>query len=192
MRIALTVVFVALALATPPTGDVHTERKQATGLTGQLLVATDALRDPRFHRTVIYLVHHGAAGALGVVVNRPLGDAPLAAILDEVGGSSAGISGKLRVHYGGPVEPHRGGVLHDTDSGLALTTTPAILEAIARGQGPARFIFVLGYAGWAPGQLEAEIASGAWITVPADAGLILDDDATTKWDRAMTRRRIRL
>ena len=190
MRIALTVMFV-LALATPPPGVVHPERKQA-GLAGQLLVATDALRDPRFRRSVVYLVHHGDAGAMGVVVNRPLGDAPLAAILDELGGSSAGISGTLRVHYGGPVEPHRGALLHATDSGLALTTTPAILDAIARGQGPARFIFVLGYAGWAPGQLEAEIDSGAWITVPGDADLVLDDDATTKWDRAMSRRRIRL
>ena len=192
MRTTLTALLLTLALATPPPGEVPTERKQATGLSGQLLVATDAMRDPRFRRSVIYLVHHGPAGAMGVVVNRPLGDAPLAALLDAVGGSSSGISGTLRVHYGGPVEPHRGGVLHATESGLVLTTTPAILDAIARGQGPARFLFVLGYAGWAPRQLEGEIDSGAWITVPADTGLILDHDATTKWDRAMTRRRIRL
>ena len=155
-------------------------------------MATDAVGDPRFHRSVVYVVHHGTAGAMGVVVNRPLGDAPLAAILDEVGGTSAGVSGTLRVHYGGPVEPGKGAVLHTSDSGLALTTSPAILDAIAHRRAPARFLFVLGYAGWAPGQLEAEIDAGAWITVPGDADLILDDDAASKWERAMTRRRIRL
>jgi putative transcriptional regulator len=189
---ALAALLLALAVTAPPRSDVHRDGALASGLAGQLLVATDAVGDPRFHRSVVYVVHHGTAGAMGVVVNRPLGDAPLAAILDEVGGTSAGVSGTLRVHYGGPVEPGKGAVLHTSDSGLALTTSPAILDAIAHRRAPARFLFVLGYAGWAPGQLEAEIDAGAWITVPGDADLILDDDAASKWERAMTRRRIRL
>jgi putative transcriptional regulator len=183
---------IAVAVTAPPRSDVHPGQAPAPGLAGQLLVATDAIGDPRFHRSVVYVVHHGTGGSMGVVVNRPLGDAPLAAILDEVGGTSTGVSGTLRVHYGGPVEPGKGAVLHTADSGLALTTSPAILDAIARRQAPGRFLFLLGYAGWAPGQLEAEIDAGAWVTVPGDADLILDDDAATKWDRAMTRRRIRL
>ncbi len=189
----LALAMVMLALAAPPR-EAPTERAPAprATLAGQLLVATDSLRDPRFHRTVIYVLHHGDAGAMGVVVNRPLGDAPLAAILDEVGANSAGVTGTVRLHYGGPVESNRGGVLHPGDGGLTLTTSRAILDSIARQKTPARFLFVLGYAGWAPGQLEAEIDAGAWITVPGDVDLVLDGDAATKWDRAMARRRIRL
>ena len=189
----LAVAVFTLMLATPPPASAPTDRTPPpASLGGQLLVATDSLRDPRFHHTVIYLLHHGSAGAMGVVVNRPLGEAPLAAVLEQVGANSAGVSGTLRLHYGGPVEPNRGGVLHPGDAGLMLTTSPEILESIARRKTPARFLFLIGYAGWAPGQLEAEIEAGAWITVPADADLILDDNASTKWDRAMTRRRIRL
>jgi putative transcriptional regulator len=189
----LALAMVTLALAAPPP-HAPAERAPAprTNFTGQLLVATDSLRDPRFHRTVIYLLHHGDAGAMGVVVNRPIGDVPLASVLDEVGVDSTGVKGMIRLHYGGPVESNRGGVLHPGDGGLTLTTTRAILESIARGKSPARFLFVLGYAGWAPRQLEAEIDAGAWVTVPSDVDLVLDDDAATKWDRAMARRRIRI
>ena len=192
IRIAVVLAIVTVALATPPPSSVDKGQPAPRGLAGQLLVATDKLRDPRFDRTVVYLVQHGAAGALGVVVNRPIGDAPRAAILEQLGRPGAGVSGTLRVHYGGPVERNQGSVLHTGDSGMVFTTSPRVLEAIALGQGPARFMFLLGYAGWAPGQLEAEIDGGAWITVPGDVDLILDDDAATKWDRAMSRRRIRL
>src|SRR5215831_8311152 len=83
-------------------------------LKGQLLVATDAIGDPRFHHTVIYMVQHDAAGAMGVVVNKPLGEAQLASLLDRLHRDSRGVSGTIRVHYGGPVE---------LDAGLALHTT---------------------------------------------------------------------
>lgn len=172
------------------------------GLAGQLLVATDGLRDPRFVRTVIYMVRHDPAGALGLVVNRPLGETPLSRLLDRLGLSGEGVSGTLRLHYGGPVEPKRGFVLHTAEwtgedsrvvqGGVAFTTDPAIFEAVARGAGPRRLLVALGYAGWSPGQLEGEIEGGAWITVNADEGLIFDEDAATKWDRAMARRKITL
>ena len=193
MTRALAVALLTLALATPPPAETPSERAPArASLAGQLLVATDVLRDPRFHHTVVYLLHHGDTGAMGVVVNRPLGNASLAAILDQLGADSTGVSGTLRVHYGGPVEPQRGGILHPGDSGLVLSMNRSILEGIARQHSPARFLFVLGYAGWAPGQLEAEIDAGAWITVPSDTDLVFDDNAATKWDRAMARKRIRL
>ena len=178
------------------------EEHEARSLIGRLLVATDDVRDPRFRRTVIYMVHHDTTGAMGLVVNRPLGDGPLADLLERLGRDSEGVAGTIRVHYGGPVEPGRGFVLHTADwtgsesrairGGVALSTDPAILSAIADGTGPRRFLFALGYAGWSPGQLEAEIERGAWITIPADEALVFDADAGSKWERAMARRPIDL
>lgn len=170
------------------------------GTAGQLLVATEALRDPHFVRTVIYIVRHDSAGALGLVVNRPLSVVPLGRVLQSLGRTPEGASGEIRVHYGGPVEPGRGFVLHTPDwqggesrivqDGVAITSDPAIFEAIGRGTGPRRAMFAAGYAGWAPGQLEAELDGGSWIVVSADEALIFDDDAATKWDRATARRKI--
>src|SRR5262245_11021967 len=178
----------------PPLGPI--------GLTGQLLVATDDIGDPRFHHAVIYMVHHDATGAMGLVVNKPLGDVPFASLLERLGRSGQGPAGALRVHYGGPVASAAGFLLHSGDwagresrpvqANVMLTTDPAIFEAIARGAGPRRWLFMLGYAGWAAGQLEAEIDRGAWITVAADEGLIFDDGADVKWERAVSRRKINL
>lgn len=169
---------------------------------GQLLVATEDLRDPRFVRTVVYMLRHDVTGAVGLVVNRPVGSVPLARVLESLGRAAPDIGGEIRVHYGGPVEPGRGFVLHThewTSDGsrpvhgdVAVTSDPAIFEAIARGAGPRRTLFAAGYAGWAPGQLEAEISGGYWIVVTADEALIFDDDAASKWERATQRRRITL
>jgi putative transcriptional regulator len=195
-RVALAVVALALALAGAAAA------QDAGGLAGQLLVATDDLRDPRFHRTVIYLVRHDSTGALGLVVNRPLGDIPLARVLEQFGAQEREAAGTLRVHYGGPVEPGRAFMLHTADyagretqvikDGVAVTAHPDVLDALARGRGPRRALFALGYAGWGPGQLEGEIGRGAWIVVPADEALVFDDDAARKWDRAMARRKMDL
>ncbi len=175
---------------------------EASSLTGQLLVAAPEMPDPRFRRTVIYMVHHDAAGAVGVAVNRPIGDVPLARLLEESGLKSEGVTGNIRMHAGGPVEQTRAMVLHSADyrgagteliSGtVALTGDPDILRAIAAGTGPRRRLFVLGYAGWGPGQLEAEIKAGGWVTVPADEALVFDEDYDSKWDRALARRIIDL
>ncbi len=177
-------------------------RPAAGNLTGQLLVATNELRDPRFVRTVVYMVRHDPGGAMGLVVNRPVGDVPLTDLLNRLGIEGQGAGGEIRLHYGGPVEPNRGFVLHTTDyktegtqvlpGGVALTSQTEVLRAIGAGTGPRRSLFTLGYAGWAPGQLEAEIAAGAWIIVPADAGLIFDERSDKKWERAMARRTIEL
>jgi putative transcriptional regulator len=171
-------------------------------LAGQLLVAKDELRDPRFFHSVIYIVHHDAGGAMGLIVNRPIGETALPALLEQAGLESTGVKGKIRVHFGGPVEPGQGFFLHTADytiegtevvaDGLAVTARPEILRAIGAGTGPRRSLFALGYAGWAPGQLEAEIKAGAWEIVPADEALVFDEHAETKWERAMARRTIRL
>ena len=171
-------------------------------LQGELLVAKDSIKDPRFSHAVIYMVHHDSSGAMGLVVNRPVGEARLSTLLDRLGRGGVEGSATIRIHYGGPVEAGQGLALHTTDwmgrqsrvvfGGVALTADPEVLEAVARGPGPRRVLFALGYAGWAPGQLEAEIDRGDWISVTADEALIFDDAASTKWERAMARRKITL
>lgn len=172
-------------------------------LVGQFLVATESLRDPRFARTVIYMVRHDATGAMGLVVNRPVRDMPLGPLLRRFGRDDRGVTGSVRAHYGGPVDIGQGFLLHTAEyatqgtervaGDIALTPQPGVLSAlsdIARGAGPRKSLFAVGYAGWAPGQLEGEIEQGSWITVPADEALLFDDDAARKWDRATARRRI--
>ena len=167
-------------------------------LTGRLLVATDTLRDPRFARTVIYLVRHDAGGALGLVVNIPIATVPFERALKPFGLAVPPGSGDVRVYYGGPVQEQRGFVLHTPDwrgegtividNRFALTDDPKVLQAMAQGAGPRRALFCLGYAGWAPGQLDAELGSGAWGVAPADERLVFDEDPHVKWIEATTRR----
>lgn len=176
--------------------------QEAAWLTGQFLVATEKLRDPRFEHTVIYLVRHDADGAMGLIVNRPIGRMPAADVIAAFGMDASGVSGDLQVHYGGPVDPRRGFVLHTADhrepttqivrDGIAMTAEQKILGAIARGKGPRQSLFAFGYAGWARGQLEGELRDGAWITVTADAALLFDADHARKWERATARQKIRL
>lgn len=175
---------------------------QSTGLAGQFLVATDELRDPRFVRTVVYMVRHDAGGAMGLIVNRPLGDASVSDLLQRLGLNGKGVAGEILVHYGGPVDAGRGFILNTADykiesthvikGGIAITVQPEILQAIGAGTGPRRSLFALGYAGWSAGQLEGEIKAGAWITVPADEALVFDENYESKWKRAMARRTIQL
>jgi len=175
---------------------------QPATLAGQLLVARTELRDPRFIRTVIYLVKHDVGGAMGLILNRPIGEASLSELLAQGGVEGTGVTGEIRVHFGGPVEPGRGFVLHTADytiegtqvvkDGIAVTSRPEILRAMGTGTGPRQSLFALGYAGWGSGQLEAEIKGGGWEIVPADKTLVFDENTETKWERAMARRTIRL
>ena len=174
----------------------------AASLSGQFLVALPSLSDPRFTRTVVFMVKHEAAGAAGLIVNRPIGDVPIAVLLKQTGLPDTGVKGSIKLHVGGPVEPTRISVLHSDDykgpqttllaGGIAVTSQPDILEAIAAGKGPRRAHFHVGFAAWGPGQLEAEIRDGYWITVPSDNAILFDDAYETKWDRAMAKRRINL
>jgi putative transcriptional regulator len=172
-------------------------------LAGRLLVAAPDLDDPNFSETVVYMVHQDRAGAMGLVINRLLGTGPLDRMLEGLG-MAPDVESKreLRVHYGGPVEPSRAFVLHSPDyhaadtvavsDFAALTASPGILQDIAAGRGPERSLFALGYAGWAPGQLESELAAGAWFVVEPDAALLFDPDTATKWQRAFDRRGVEL
>jgi putative transcriptional regulator len=194
----VTALLLALTLVATATADERSPTAGRRSLAGRLLVATDTLRDPRFARTVIYMVRHTEGGALGLVVNIPIGDAPFDRALEPFGLDVPPGSGKVRVYYGGPVESQRGFVLHTPDwkgqgtlvidAHFALTEDPKVLQAMARGGGPRRALFCLGYAGWAPGQLDAELGRGAWGIAPADERLVFDEDPQAKWIEATARR----
>jgi putative transcriptional regulator len=167
-------------------------------LKGQLLVATPAMRDPRFDRAVILMVRHDRDGAFGIVINRSLGEKPLADILAALGAKDTAASGNVRIFLGGPVQPEAGFVIHstdyhrtetlDVDGRIAVTSSREVLRDIAEKAGPMKSLIAFGYAGWGPGQLEGELAHNVWYTAPADPGLVFDDDRDKVWERATARR----
>jgi len=172
-------------------------------LDGQLLVAMPVMEDERFARSVIYVCAHSAEGAMGIIVNRPAGSINFPELLVQLEIIDKADQIKLpenaesmRVLKGGPVETGRGFVLHSSDffikdatlpidDGICLTATVDILKAIAKGAGPKRAILALGYAGWAPGQLENEIQENGWLHCAADPDLIFGSDIEDKYSRAL-------
>lgn len=165
-------------------------------LTGKLLVAMPGMRDPRFVNAVIYIADHSAKGAMGLMVNKPAADVALSDVLDQIDMPATGSEQELRVHIGGPVETGRGFVLHSKDyrsametldvaGGFAVTATLDILEDIAAGKGPRKAMLLLGYAGWGPGQLEAEIGQNGWLTCDATLDMVFDQPNENKWAAAI-------
>ena len=167
------------------------------GFAGQLLVAMPQMQDPRFTRTVIYMCAHTPEGAMGLVLNRLVHSITFPDLLEQLGIEPAISGDEIRVHFGGPVESGRGFVLHTADyqregtlpinSGIALTATVDILRDIARGEGPRQTLLALGYAGWGPGQLDAEIQANGWLQVPADEQLVFGRDLDSKWELALAK-----
>jgi putative transcriptional regulator len=166
---------------------------------GQLLVATDEIADPRFAETVIYIVKHDATGTLGLIINRPLAKGSLGDLLKGFGVTAKNPQGDIVIHFGGPVSPSQGFLLHSSDmllddsivvdDGIAMTADVKMMEAIAAGKGPRQYLFILGYAGWAPGQLAGEIAAASWFTIPGEKAFIFGKDADRKWRQAADKRR---
>jgi len=172
-------------------------------LDGQILVAMPTIQDERFNRSVIYLCAHSSEGAMGIIVNQPAPEirfSDLLVQLDVIPGEGLIELPKygevVRVLKGGPVETQRGFVLHSADyfiqdstlpihGGICLTATLDILKAIANGSGPESAVLALGYAGWAPGQLESEIQANGWLNCEADSSLIFGADADQKYDLAL-------
>jgi putative transcriptional regulator len=167
-------------------------------LAGQILISSPGLRDPRFDHTVVLMARHSPGGALGIVINRPLGERPLASLLDAIGEKNNGIAGSLRIFYGGPVQPEIGFVVHsadyhrpetiEIDARVAMTSSREILRDIVDQHGPQKVLVAFGYAGWGPGQLESELEQRAWFTAPADIKLIFDEDRDKVWDDAVAHR----
>ncbi len=174
----------------------ETERKEGW-LTGQLLIAMPSMIDPRFERTVLLMCAHGPEGAMGIVVNRVFGDVSFRALLDQLNVPIGPSTPEVPIHYGGPVDPVRGFVMHSTEYKrvgtteispvVSLTATIEILQDMSVGKGPERATLALGYAGWAPGQLESEIQANGWLTVPADSDIIFDSDPESKWSKALAK-----
>ena len=170
----------------------------AGSLAGQLLIASPDIGDPRFSHTVILLLRQDASGAFGIVLNRPLEERSVAALLDATGDHEAGVEGKLEVFAGGPVQPELGFVVHSPEyhdnatlvvgGTVAMTADRQVLRDIGHHKGPKKALFAFGYAGWGPGQLEGEIARHDWFTALGDPKLIFDDDRGNLWDDAMAHR----
>jgi putative transcriptional regulator len=167
-------------------------------LAGQLLIASPQIGDPRFSRTVILLLRHNKAGALGIVINRPLGKYPLASLLKSFGEKDAAAGGSVEVFAGGPVQPGAAFVIHTADYSrsetiavnalVAATSSPEVFRDIGQNKGPGKTLIAFGYAGWGPSQLEAEMARDDWFTAMADPALIFDERRERLWDVAMERR----
>ena len=166
-------------------------------LTGQLLIAMPTMEDPRFAQSVIYLCAHTLEGAMGLVLNRPLQRPKFDDLLRQLEVAPLPPARRIRLCAGGPMDNARGFVLHTADwtgegslrvdESLALTASLDVLKAIAEGNGPREGLLALGYAGWGPGQLDAEIQQNAWLSVPADETIVFDADHDTKWRRALAK-----
>ncbi len=172
-------------------------------LDGQMLIAMPAMTDDRFARAVIYVCAHSSEGAMGIVVNQPAQNVKFPDLLVQLEVIPASeriqlptMAADVKVLKGGPVETGRGFVLHSSDffienstlpidEGICLTATLDILKAIARGNGPHEAVLALGYAGWAPGQLEQEIQQNGWLHCTADQDLIFGNDIEHKYERAL-------
>ncbi|MCP4381153.1 MAG: YqgE/AlgH family protein [Hyphomicrobiales bacterium] len=177
--------------------------EQRSYLDGQFLIAMPGMQDSRFTRSVVYVCAHSADGAMGIMVNQAAPQITFRDLLVQLGIIPDGPEIRLpdtadvmRVQRGGPVETGRGFVLHSADyfienstlpidENVCLTATLEILKAIAAGNGPQNALLALGYAGWAPGQLEAEIQSNGWLNGPATPELIFSSDIDSKYDAAL-------
>lgn len=181
-------------------------RKVASSyLDGQLLAAMPSMVDKRFARSVVYICAHSEDGAMGLVLNRRAPNISFPDLLEQLDvlklDDEDGIAPEIlarTVHVGGPVETGRGFVLHSSDyfvsdstlmidDGVCLTATMDILKAMALGEGPDRAILALGYAGWAPGQLESEFQANGWLHCPPDPDLIFGTDLDDMYRRVLSK-----
>ena len=163
-------------------------------LTNHFLIAMPNLADPNFFHTVTYICEHNEEGAMGLVINRPL-NLQFQELLDHLKLEAVDPEiAQVTIYQGGPVEIDRGFVLHTgkdewdstiqvTDN-LSVTMSQDIIEAIALGHGPEKYLITLGYAGWGDGQLEEELAHNAWLNGPAEASIIFDLPEEQRWHAA--------
>ena len=165
-----------------------------SSLTNHFLIAMPKLADPNFSHTVTYMCEHNSEGAMGLVINRPT-ELTLADVVEqmdmEIGDPDLA---DTPIYQGGPVQLERGFVLHsplgewdnsmEITPDLALTMSQDIIEAIADGMGPNKYLIMLGYAGWGEGQLEDELAANAWLNGPADNSILFQTAIEDRWTAA--------
>ena len=170
-------------------------------LTNQFLIAMPGMADDTFAGAVVYLCEHSEKGALGLVINKPI-DIKLKNLFEKVElPLDRADFADQPVFFGGPVQTERGFVLHErqaeggspynstlaiADSGLEMTTSKDVLEALSSGHGPKRLLVTLGYSGWAAGQLEDELGRNGWLTVDASPEIIFDTPVELRYDRALS------
>jgi len=189
----------------PPEKKPKGRKRRATGkashdfLAGNLLIAMPNMRDPRFEHSVILLCAHDKDHAMGVIVNKPLGDVELGELLEQLDIDPREGVGGDPVFFGGPVQTERGVVLHTLDyrsdatieicPGVGITASREILADIGgrarKRPAPKRFLVAIGHAGWAGGQLESEFAVNAWVHSKADPGLIFAGQPADTWSKAL-------
>jgi putative transcriptional regulator len=167
-------------------------------LEGKLLIALPGMTDKRFAQTVIFMCGHSATGAMGIVINKPIPDLSFAQLMEHLKISTdSDVTPDYPILYGGPVESGRGFVLHSGDyqasdslpvsEEISLTATVDVLRDMAAGKGPKRVLFALGYAGWAPGQIENEFHENGWLHCDADPALVFGTQPDALWRTALAR-----
>ncbi len=165
-------------------------------LSGQILLALPGMADPRFDRAVIAMCAHDEQGALGIGVGATIANIGFHALLEQLE-IEPGEAPNAAVHFGGPVEPQRGFILHSLDWGgqesmqigdkWGLTGTLDVLRAIAAGKGPKHWISALGYAGWGSGQLDEEMTRHGWFTAKGDTGILFETETHQRWPETYKR-----
>ncbi len=178
-RHSILAIVLGIALSADVVSPTDAQTQPPGSLVGQLLVASPAMDDPRFHQTVIVMVRHDKDGAFGLVINRPLGERPLTDLLELPDKKSTAAARQVGIFYGGPVQPEIGFVLHsadyrrpetvDVNGRVAMTASRTILHDIANSTGPKQSLIAFGYAGWGPGQLEGELSRRSWSIAPGDS-----------------------
>jgi putative transcriptional regulator len=165
---------------------------------GQLLIASAQIGDPRFYHAVILILQHNQDGAFGIVINHPLASETIADLLAVTGDDDKTVDGSIPIVSGGPVQMELGFVVHSAeyhraetmkvDGKVAMTASKDALKDIGHHEGPKKYFFAFGYAGWGAGQLEGEMARKDWFTAPEDADLVFDAPRDTIWDKALAKR----
>lgn len=166
-------------------------------VTGQFLLAMPHMQDPRYEKAVIYICGHDTNGAMGIVVNKHLGDLTLKGLLEYLNLPKESINRDLPIYFGGPIDTGRGFVLHSDDfthpgtvplgNHIALTATVDVLQSIAGGNGPKDCLLAMGYVGWGPGQLDSELHSNRWLQVEADAETLFHVPIEYRWEKAIAK-----
>lgn len=164
-------------------------------LTGKFIVAMPGMQDPRFDDAIIYICGHDHTGAMGLIINKLVDSISFRSLLDQLDIDIEGAIPSIPIHFGGPVEMGRGFILHTADyihdssvkisDNIVLTATLEILKALAKGQGPKDYLLALGYSGWSPGQLEAEIQKNGWLEVNGDTEILFKVQLDKKRDKAI-------
>ena len=167
-------------------------------LDGQVLIAVPGMQDPRFQHALVYMCAHSEDGAMGLIVNKTTEDLVWRDLFEKLEIPIDPLGAPRPVYYGGPVEQGRGFVLHSSDyhaedatlsidAGTSMTATLDILQALGAREGPERAMVALGYSGWAPGQLEAELQMNGWLHCSPDDDLLFGSDDDGKWAKALAK-----